>query len=82
MNCDVCCSSLVQPSSRQPVAFSADIDDVGLTDIEVANGIEYDDNFDDDRVYEMEYEVSNPLGATYINITSSIAPNGFSLWLC
>ena len=32
--------------------------DVGLTDIEMANGLEYEDMaFDEDRVYEMEYEV-------------------------
>ncbi len=48
----------MQPLSRQPVAFAPSMD-VGLTDIEMANGLEYDDDaFDDDRVYEMEYEVS------------------------
>ena len=29
----------------------------GLTDIEMANGLEFEDTFDE-RVYEMEYEVS------------------------
>ena len=31
---------------------------MGLTDIEMAQGLEYDDPYFDDRVFEMEYEVS------------------------
>ena len=30
---------------------------MGLTDIELANGLDFDDTYDDDRTYEMEYEV-------------------------
>lgn len=44
----------MQPSSRQPVAFSPSAE-MGLTDIE--NGMEFDDNYDDDLVADMEYEV-------------------------
>ncbi|XP_074645999.1 E3 ubiquitin-protein ligase PDZRN3-like [Tubulanus polymorphus] len=48
-------NGLYQPASRQPVAFSPSAD-LGLTDIEMANGYEYDDTYDDDRPFEMEYE--------------------------
>ena len=44
--------SLVNPASRQAVAFSPSVD-LGLTDIEMANGLDYDDQYID----EMEYEV-------------------------
>jgi len=46
----------VQPSSRQGVAFDPNVD-MGLTDLEMANGLEYDEEFDPDRTFDMEYEV-------------------------
>ncbi|XP_064631987.1 E3 ubiquitin-protein ligase PDZRN3-like isoform X3 [Lineus longissimus] len=49
-------NGLYQPSSRQPVAFSPSAE-MGLTDIEMANGcFDYDDAFEDDRAFDMEYE--------------------------
>lgn len=47
---------LCQPASRRPVAFSQDTD-MGLTDIEMAHGLEYDDAYFEERPYEIEYEV-------------------------
>jgi hypothetical protein len=39
------------------VAFSPNAE-MGLTDIEMANGcFDYDDAFEDDRAFDMEYEV-------------------------
>ncbi|KAK3102615.1 hypothetical protein FSP39_012654 [Pinctada imbricata] len=46
---------LYQAGTRRPVAFSPNTD-MGLTDIEMAQGLDYDDPYFDDRVYEMEYE--------------------------
>lgn len=46
----------MQPSSRQGVAFDPNVD-MGLTDLEMANGLEYDEEFDPDRTFDMEYEV-------------------------
>jgi len=51
----------VQPSSRAPVAFSPTAD-IGLTDLDLANGMDYDDVFDDERAYDVEYEVSSNYG--------------------
>ncbi|XP_069100919.1 E3 ubiquitin-protein ligase PDZRN3-B-like isoform X2 [Argopecten irradians] len=64
-------SGLYQPSSRRPVAFSASTE-MGLTDIEMAHGFEYDDAYFDERGYDMEYEevilhrssISEKLGLT------------------
>jgi hypothetical protein len=51
--------SLYQAGTRRPLAFSPSTD-MGLTDIEMAHNLDYDDPFFDDRVgYEMEYEVGN-----------------------
>ncbi len=52
---------LIQPTSRMPMALSQHFDG-GLTDIEMANGLpvpvfELDDTFEDERAFEMEYEV-------------------------
>ena len=48
--------NLIQPSTRRGVAFPAN-NDLGLTDIEMANDVNYSDGFYDDRSFEMEYEV-------------------------
>lgn len=48
---------LYQPSSRRPVAFAPN-SDMGLTDIEMANAVEFEDPYFEDRTFEMEYEVS------------------------
>lgn len=51
--------SLYQAGTRRPLAFSPSTD-MGLTDIEMAHNLDYDDPYFDDRVgYEMEYEVLN-----------------------
>ncbi|XP_064605230.1 E3 ubiquitin-protein ligase PDZRN3-like isoform X2 [Liolophura sinensis] len=46
---------LYQPSSRRPVAFAPN-SDMGLTDIEMANAVEFEDPYFEDRTFEMEYE--------------------------
>ncbi|XP_076110264.1 E3 ubiquitin-protein ligase PDZRN3-like isoform X3 [Mytilus galloprovincialis] len=46
---------LCQPASRRPVAFSPSAE-MGLTDIEMAHGLEYDDAYFEERPYEIEYE--------------------------
>ncbi|XP_062620869.1 E3 ubiquitin-protein ligase PDZRN3-B-like isoform X2 [Saccostrea cucullata] len=47
---------LYQPGTRRPLAFSPSTD-MGLTDIEMAHNLDYDDPYFDDRIgYEMEYE--------------------------
>ncbi|KAJ8302049.1 hypothetical protein KUTeg_021036 [Tegillarca granosa] len=48
-------SGLYQPSSRRPVAFSPSAD-MGLTDIEMAHALEYDDAYFEERAYDVEYE--------------------------
>ena len=51
---------LIQPASRMPMALSQHFEG-GLTDIEMANGLnvyDFDDTFEDERAFEMEYEVS------------------------
>lgn len=49
---------LYQVGTRRPLAFSPSTD-MGLTDIEMAHNMDYDDPYFDDRVgYEMEYEVT------------------------
>jgi len=56
-DCCVCCRNLVQPSTRRGIAFAGN-DEFGLTDIEMANDIEYSDGFYEDKNnFEMEYEV-------------------------
>ena len=52
----VCYRNLVQPSTRRGIAFPAN-NDLGLTDIEMANDVDYNDGFYDERNFEMEYEV-------------------------
>uniref|UniRef100_K1QDW8 PDZ domain-containing RING finger protein 4 n=1 Tax=Magallana gigas TaxID=29159 RepID=K1QDW8_MAGGI len=47
---------LYEAGTRRPMAFSPSTD-MGLTDIEMAHNMDYDDPYFDDRVgYEMEYE--------------------------
>lgn len=49
---------LYEAGTRRPLAFSPSTD-MGLTDIEMAHNMDYDDPYFDDRVgYEMEYEVT------------------------
>lgn len=49
---------LYEAGTRRPMAFSPSTD-MGLTDIEMAHNMDYDDPYFDDRVgYEMEYEVT------------------------
>ncbi len=43
------------------MAFSQDAE-LGLTDLEMANGYEYDDDYDADRAFDMEYEVRDGIG--------------------
>ena len=50
--------SLVEPSCRRGVAFSP-ADELGLTDLEMANDFEYDEKFyEDEPTFNIEYEVS------------------------
>ncbi|WAR25608.1 PZRN3-like protein [Mya arenaria] len=48
-------SGLMEPSSRRPLMFSQSTDNMGLTDIEMAQ-VDYDDPYYDERQYEVEYE--------------------------
>jgi hypothetical protein len=38
------------------VAFAPN-PDMGLTDLDIANGLDYEDDYDPDRPFDMEYEV-------------------------
>ena len=69
----------MNPASRQAVAFSPSVD-LGLTDIEMANGVDYDEQFDDERAFEMEYEVGRSHSVAYrsssIDIVNLITIHG------
>ena len=55
----------MQPSSRHGVAFDPNVE-MGLTDLEMANGLEYDEEFDPDRTFDMEYEVSSSIDHIHV----------------